>query len=100
MDENGEGLRVEAPKGSGSKKAVERGSEAVLEFLRDTEVRCWSLAVVARAPRVEQVREEERAEGEEARGCPRLVVLHLFVILYLYPVAYARRAMAAAAFLS
>ena len=60
----------------------------MLEFLRDTEVRFWSLAVVARAPRAEQVREEERAKGEEARGCPRLVFLRLFVILYLYPVAY------------
>ena len=55
MDENGEGLRVEAPEGSSGKKAVELGSEAVLEFLRDTQVRCWSLAGVARAPRAEQV---------------------------------------------
>ena len=56
--------------GTGSEKAVEGATTAVLEFLEDTSVGQWLLAGVVRAPRVEGVGEDEVPEGEEGGPGP------------------------------
>ena len=67
----GKDCRWKHPKAPAVRKLWREGATtAVLEFLEDTSVGQWLLAGVVRAPRVEEVGEDEVPEGEEGGPGP------------------------------